>query len=46
MTTPEQKPASLEHFENARAKRTEMMKAYNGICAYIARCEEEQEAVI
>lgn len=42
MTTPEQKPASLERFEKARAGHTERMKAYNGICADIARCEKEQ----
>lgn len=46
MTTPEQKPASLERFENARAQHTERMKAYNGICADIARCEKEQQAAI
>ncbi|KAA5923573.1 MULTISPECIES: hypothetical protein [Pantoea] len=46
MTTPEQKPASLERFEKARAEHTERMKAYNGICADIARCEKEQQAAI
>ncbi|EOC3070247.1 hypothetical protein ABUP50_002771 [Cronobacter malonaticus] len=46
MTTPEQKPASLVRFEKARAEHTERMKAYNGICADIARCEKEQQAAI
>ncbi|MHA6312301.1 hypothetical protein ACX3P5_13775 [Pantoea sp. S-LA4] len=46
MTTTEQKPASLERFEKARAEHTERMKAYNGICADIARCEKEQQAAI
>ncbi len=46
MTMPEQKTASLERFENARAEHTERMKAFNGICAYIARCEKEQQAAI
>ncbi|KAF0855550.1 hypothetical protein [Pantoea dispersa] len=46
MTTPEQKPASLERFEKARAEHIERMKAYNGICADIARCEKEQQAAI
>lgn len=46
MTTPEQKPASQERFEKARAEHTERMKAYNGICADIARCEKEQQAAI
>lgn len=46
MTTPEQKPASLERFEKARAQHTERMKAYNVICADIARCEKEQQAAI
>lgn len=46
MTTPEQKPASLERFEKSRAEHTERMKAYNGICADIVRCEKEQQAAI
>lgn len=46
MTTPEQKPASLECFEKARTEHTERMKAYNGICADIVRCEKEQQAAI
>jgi len=46
MTTPEQKPASLERFEKARTEHTERMKAYNGICADIVRCEREQQAAI
>lgn len=46
MTTPKQKPASLERFEKAHAQHTERMKAYNGICADIARCEKEQQAAI
>lgn len=46
MTMPEQKTASLERFENARAEHTERMKAFNGICADIARCEKEQQAAI
>ncbi|MGC1021600.1 hypothetical protein WKH71_12170 [Pantoea agglomerans] len=46
MTTPKQKPASLERFEKARVEHTERMKAYNGICADIARCEKEQQEAI
>lgn len=46
MTPPEQKHASLERFEKARAEHTERMKAYNGICTDIARCEKEQQAAI
>lgn len=46
MITPEQKPASLERFEKARAEHTGRMEAYNGICADIARCEKEQQAAI
>ena len=46
MTTTEQKPASLERFEKARAEHTKRMKVYNGICADIARCEKEQQAAI
>ncbi|KAF6661468.1 hypothetical protein HFD91_08830 [Enterobacteriaceae bacterium EKM102V] len=46
MTTPEQKPASLECFEKARTEHTERMKAYNGICADIVRCEREQQTAI
>ncbi|ELQ6048139.1 hypothetical protein [Mixta calida] len=46
MTIPEHKPASLERFEKARAEHIERMKAHNGICADIVRCEKEQQAAI